>query len=104
MLAQGYDEEYAKVVATYLALMVDRLSDYNSTLCVWAVSGEFVAHTFGKQALPMVWDYFELNPGSESTGGWNGPLLLVRTQPRKDYSGFCYISAIPRQLLRCRGD
>jgi len=70
MLKEGYDSEYAKTVATYTAFCLDRLTDYNSSLCVWAVSGEFVAHTFGRQALGMVWDYFELNPFSQSTGDW----------------------------------
>ena len=74
MLEEGYEEEYAKAVCAYLGLGVDRLADYNSSLCVWAVAGEFVAHTFGRQALPMVWDYFELNPWSNATGDWNSAL------------------------------
>lgn len=71
MIEGGYDREYAKAIAGYLALGVNRLADYNSSLTVWAVSGEFIAHTFGRQALPMVWDYFELNPWSQATGDWN---------------------------------
>jgi adenine-specific DNA methylase len=71
MLKEGYDKEYAKAVETYLSFVIDRQVDYNSKLCVWAVAGEFIAHTFGRQALPMVWDYFELCPWSEATGDWN---------------------------------
>ncbi|MEZ0337817.1 MAG: DUF1156 domain-containing protein, partial [Aquificaceae bacterium] len=74
MVEEGYDEEYTKAVVSYLALGVDRLADYNSILCVWAVAGEFVAHTFGRQALPMIWDYFELCPWSGSTGDWNSAM------------------------------
>ncbi|AXI24738.1 DNA methylase [Methanofervidicoccus sp. A16] len=74
MIEEGYEKEYAKAVASYLALGVSRLADYNSSLTVWAVAGEFIAHTFGRQALPMVWDYFELNPWSESTGDWNSSI------------------------------
>ena len=74
MLTEGYDEEYAKAVASYLAIAIDRQVDYNSTLCVWAVAGEFIAHTFGRQALPMIWDYFELSPWSEATGDWNSAM------------------------------
>ena len=70
MIEEGYDEEYAKAVETYLSFVIDRQLDYNSTLCVWAVAGEFIAHTFGRQALPMVWDYFELCPWSGATGCW----------------------------------
>ncbi|HQE22178.1 MAG TPA: DUF1156 domain-containing protein [Thermosynergistes sp.] len=74
MLAEGYGEECAKAVTSYLAFAIDRQLDYNSTLCVWAVAGEFIAHTFGRQALPMIWDYFELSPWSKATGDWNSAM------------------------------
>jgi adenine-specific DNA methylase len=70
MLAQGADPEFAKAVTTYLALGIDRLADYNSMQCVWHISKELVAHTFGRQALQMVWDYIEVNPLSNATGNW----------------------------------
>jgi len=74
MIEENYDQEFAKAVASYLSLGVNRLSDYNSSLTVWAVAGEFIAHTFGRQALPMIWDYFELNPNSNATGDWSSAL------------------------------
>ena len=74
LVEEGYDEEYAKAVVSYLELGVNRLADYNSSLTVWAVAGEFIAHTFGRQALPMVWDYFELNPWSNATGDWKSSM------------------------------
>jgi len=76
MLQKSEDPDFVKAVSTYLGLAVDRLADYNSTLCVWA-TGEFVAHTFGRQALPMVWDYFELNPFSMSTGDWTSAIAWI---------------------------
>jgi putative DNA methylase len=80
MLAQGAEPGFAKAVATYLALGLDRLADYNSVQCVWHTSKELVAHTFGRQALQMVWDYIEVNPLSNATGNWGdsvGYLLEV---------------------------
>lgn len=77
MLAEGYPEDFARAVTTYLAFAVSKIADYNSSLTVWAVAGEFIAHTFGRQALPMVWDYFELNPDSQSTGDWNSALKWI---------------------------
>jgi adenine-specific DNA methylase len=71
MLEQGYPEDFARAVATYLGIGVNRLADYNSAQCVWHSSKELVAHTFGRQALQMVWDYIEVNPFSESTGNWD---------------------------------
>ncbi len=64
------DVDYAKVIITYLALGLDRLVDYSSNLCVWHVTKDIMAHTFGRQSLPMTWDYFETNPFSNSTGNW----------------------------------
>jgi adenine-specific DNA methylase len=69
---EGYDPEFAKAVATYLALAVDRLADYDSSQCMWHSTKELIAHTFGRQALQMVWDYVEVNPFSDATGNWAG--------------------------------
>jgi putative DNA methylase len=74
MLAEGMDPARAKAVTTYLAIALDRLADYNSTLCRWANHGEYVGNTFTRQALPMIWDYLELNPFSGATGDWLGAL------------------------------
>lgn len=77
ILKEGYDEDYAKAIATYLALGVDRLVDYNSILTRWVCNGEFVGNTFTRQALPMIWDYLELNPASEATGDFNSALNWI---------------------------
>lgn len=74
MLAEGTKEEYIKGVVSYLAIGVERSADYNSSLSRWVSHGEFVGNTFTRQALPMVWDYFELNPSSQATGDWNSAL------------------------------
>lgn len=68
--------EFGAALQTSLAMVLGRLVDYSSSLCMWAASGEFIAHTFGRQALPMVWDYAELNPISDT--GWSGACEWVR--------------------------
>jgi putative DNA methylase len=55
-----------------LALALGRLADYSSSLCRWVPHGEFVANTYGRQALPMIWDFCEVNPFSDSTGSFSG--------------------------------
>ena len=74
MTEEGYDKEYAKAVVSYLGLGVNRLADYNSSLSRWVSHGEFIGNTNTRQALPMVWDYFELNPWSNATGDWNSAM------------------------------
>jgi len=70
MQEAGLEAGYAKAVGSYLGINLDRLTDKAATLCIWSVTDEYLAHVFGRQALPMTWDYFEFNPFSQSTGDW----------------------------------
>ncbi|MNJ23096.1 hypothetical protein D3C77_174740 [compost metagenome] len=53
---------YAQAVGVYLAFAVDKATDRNTTLCAWESKMDRMRNTFGRQALPMVWDYVETNP------------------------------------------
>jgi len=77
MLAEGLDSEFAKAVTAYLALIVNRLADRCSLLSRWDNGYEKIANTLNRQALPMVWDYAEVNPFSGSTGDWRSALEWV---------------------------
>lgn len=70
-------EAYADAVATYLALGVSRTTDYSSNLCSWHNTGEKMRNVFGRQAIPMVWDYAESNPFSSSSGSFLGQIEWV---------------------------
>jgi len=59
---------YAEAVCTYLGLAVSKLSDYNGTLVQWSKSRDQAVHVFGRQALPMVWDFAEINPFGGAAG------------------------------------
>jgi len=89
MLAQGAEPEFAKAVATYLALVVSRMADFETALAAWHPQWEFSTHIFARQALPMNWDYSELNPLSPVlTGTWKsmfGQILDV----------LAYLTSIP---------
>jgi putative DNA methylase len=62
--------EYAKTVTTFLALALDRCSDFNNALCRWTSGNQKVMNLFGKQAIPMVWDFAEANILGDSVGAW----------------------------------
>ena len=49
-------------VLFYLAIILDRLVGKNATLCTWDATRENISQVFGRQALPIVWDYAEVNP------------------------------------------
>ena len=61
---------YADAVTTLLAMALDRCADFNNSLCRWAPSNEKVMNLFGRQAIPMVWDFAEANILADSVGGW----------------------------------
>ena len=56
------------------AMAVGRCADYWSSGVIWAQEGEFVAHTFGRQALPIVWDFAEAVPWTNSSGNLEGAI------------------------------
>jgi len=55
---------YAEAVGVYLAFAVDKGANYWSAICAWHTGAAKLVSTFGRQALPMVWDYTEANPFS----------------------------------------
>lgn len=63
---------YAEAVSTYLAFAVDRSADAWSSIASWRITVEATRNTFARQAIPMVWDYAEANPFSDSCGNWLG--------------------------------
>ena len=53
------------------ALIVSRISDRLASLVSWDVGGEKLGHVFGRQALPMVWDFAEGQPFAGATGSYS---------------------------------
>ncbi len=63
---------YADALTVFLAFAIDRCADFWSNLCFWAnqPKNELVGHLFGRQAIPMAWDFAEVNPFSQSGGNF----------------------------------
>lgn len=68
---------YGEAVGVYLAFVIDKMTDYHSSICSWHSSKELIRNTFGRQAIPMVWDYAEANPFSDSAGCFDNMLEWV---------------------------
>ena len=72
ILDETNDRDHAKSIATLLAVLVDRLVDYNSSLCLLcSTGGRGVVHTFGRGALPMSWNYAESYPFNPLGANWD---------------------------------
>ncbi|MDE0629197.1 MAG: DUF1156 domain-containing protein [Bryobacterales bacterium] len=73
----GYPEEWREGLVAYLACTLSKLADYSSAICSWANTRETVRATYARFALPMVWDYCEVNTLSKTTGGFMAMLDWV---------------------------
>jgi len=76
-VAEGYPAPWGEALWAYLALANDRQADFGSALATWTLSAEKMRGTFGRFALPMVWDFTEVNPLSGVTGDYGGAVEWV---------------------------
>jgi putative DNA methylase len=61
---------YGEAIATYLAIAIDKGANLWSSLCSWMNDRGAFRETFARQAIPMVWDFAEANPFSNSGGNF----------------------------------
>ncbi len=61
-------EAYADAIATYLALSVSRTADLCNALVTWSNGRDQARNLFARQAIPMAWDYVEVNPFAGAAG------------------------------------
>ena len=66
----GYPLEWYEALVACLAPSVSRLADRGSTLATWTNDFEKIRSTFARFALPMVWDFAESCPLTDTTGGF----------------------------------
>jgi putative DNA methylase len=57
-------------IAVFLGMAVSKLADYNSTLSAWSTSRSQAKTTFTRHAIPMVWDFAEVNPFGSAAGDY----------------------------------
>jgi len=72
-----YPVPFQDAVRAYLGMAIDKLVDYCATLCTWHITGEKMSHVFVRYALPITWDFAELNPLSSSSGNYSACLDWV---------------------------
>ena len=69
---------YAEAVGLYLTFVTSSLSDRMSTICSWDAGGASwgtkTRNTFARQAIPMSWDFAEINCFSGQSGSWENSL------------------------------
>lgn len=53
---------YSEAISIYLSFAIDKYSLYGSTLVPWYSKEDRPSMLFARHAMPMVWDYAEINP------------------------------------------
>ena len=56
-----YSSEWCEAISAYLALLINKLADYNCTCATWQTKGEGVSNLFVAARIPITWDYVEPN-------------------------------------------
>ncbi|MEF8713932.1 MAG: DUF1156 domain-containing protein [Accumulibacter sp.] len=95
---------YADAVAVYLGFSVSKTSNRASTLCTFKITVECPGDTFGRQALPMSWDYAEANTVGGPSGSFESMLRntvagLLSNNARSGSVGYASQSDASSQLV-----
>ncbi len=61
---------YGEAVGVYLGLALSRLTDISNSLCRWENTKTQVRNLFGRQAIPMIWDFAETGLFSDAAGDY----------------------------------
>ena len=87
---------YANALATYLEFAQSKAVNRNTSLCIWEHRMDRLVATFGRQALPMVWDYAETNPLAGAGGDFFGTVESVCEVIEKQFnsSGTAYVGQV----------
>jgi putative DNA methylase len=68
ILQQGYEEELAKAITTFISCAISSFANSFSVICRWIPQNQQMGSTFSRQAIPMTWDYAEITPFGGSSG------------------------------------
>lgn len=68
---------YAEAVSVYLAFAMDKASEYGCTIVPWYAKEDRPKGLFARQAIPMVWDFAEVNPLCGIGGSFGASVIIV---------------------------
>ena len=93
-LSESQSIAYADLTKIFLALCVSKSADSSCTISRWQNTGDKVAGVFSRQAIPMLWEYAEVNFFSTSTQHWMGQVKWVmevlQLLPAESPAGIAY--------------
>lgn len=97
---------YSQGVGVYLAFGINKMADRGSSICGWDSTRDSLRNTFGRQAIPMVWDFAEANCIGGSAGSYENALdqgiRLLREYLPIQVNGFAMQSDAQSQIISSR--
>ena len=81
-LVKGTQAVSNEQIRALIAFGVSKQSDFNSSLSRWANHMEKSVATFGRQALPILWDWGEVVPSAHASGGFDVALEWIANAAR----------------------
>jgi putative DNA methylase len=77
MRSEDYPPKWVEAIGTYLATVLDRSANQGSAVSRWNQGGEKIEGTFARFALPLLWDFAEVNPLGDTTGSYSSAFEWV---------------------------
>jgi putative DNA methylase len=68
---------YSEAVATYLAFAIDKTAEYGCTIVPWYAKEDRPKGLFARHAIPMVWDFAEVNPLGDIGGTYSASTDII---------------------------
>lgn len=99
LLVKDTRDLFCEAIIAYLACVLDKVADYNSSLVAWQPGGAKGANTFQRWALPLKWDFAESSILYSDSGGWQAVLDWV-TKPIKGSLASASQNALTPRSLR----
>lgn len=91
-----YDNEYAKVLTTYMAMTLDRMVVSYNRFSQWQANSEKMGNMFSMHALSMIWDYAEPNAAGDAVRSWSS-LFMDTTNTIHGCASTCRFPATVQQ-------
>jgi putative DNA methylase len=108
---EGRNVDYNNAIVTYLAILIDRVVARNTSFGRWHTHQDTIEHPFSRQAIPMTFDYPEMNPFSNFSGGILSQLQYVTDVIREESPAVFFsecknatsgdLSQFPKKYLTC---
>jgi putative DNA methylase len=68
---------YADAICTYLAFSLDKAAEYNCSLVAWNSKEDRPKSLFTRQAIPILWDFVEVNPLGSIGGTFEASVNII---------------------------